>query len=62
VIRAWKTIFVGTSRRTDEAGAEGLPFSALWLQRRPVKVRGALHLKSACSTSAATCRCSTARW
>ena len=24
VIRAWKTIFVGISRRTDEAGAEGL--------------------------------------
>ena len=51
VIRAWKTIFVGISRRTDEAGAEGLrtilqPYGYGVI---PVKVRGALHLKTACS-------------
>ena len=51
VIRAWKTIFVGISRRTDEAGAEGLrtilqPYGYGVVT---VKVRGALHLKTACS-------------
>ena len=51
VIRAWKTIFVGITKRTDEAGAEGLrtilePYGYGVV---PVKVRGALHLKSACS-------------
>jgi dimethylargininase len=51
VIRAWKTIFVGITKRTDEAGADGLrtilePYGYGVV---PVKVRGALHLKSGCS-------------
>jgi dimethylargininase len=51
VIRAWKTLFVGLSRRTDQAGIDGLrtilePFGYNVVG---VKVRGALHLKSACS-------------
>jgi len=51
VIRAWKTIFVGISGRTDEAGAEGLRaiLQPYGYNVVPVKVRGALHLKTACS-------------
>ena len=51
VVRAWKTIFVGISRRTDEAGAEGLRaiLAPYGYGVVPVKVRGALHLKTACS-------------
>lgn len=51
VIRAWKTLFVGLSKRTDQAGVDGL--KAILEPRGynvvGVKVRGALHLKSACS-------------
>jgi dimethylargininase len=51
VIRAWKTLFVGITKRTDQAGADGLakilePFGYGVI---PIRVNGALHLKSACS-------------
>ena len=51
VMRAGRTLFVGTSGRTNTAGVEQLaealrPFS---YEVKPVEVRGCLHLKSACS-------------
>jgi dimethylargininase len=51
VVRAGRTLFVGTSGRTNAAGVEQLasalrPFG---YAVKPVEVRGCLHLKSACT-------------
>jgi dimethylargininase len=51
VVRAGRTLFVGTSGRTNAAGVEQLaealdPFD---YEVKPVEVRGCLHLKSACT-------------
>jgi len=50
VLRVGKTLFVGLSGRTNQAGAEQLAAAVepLGYRVRPVEVRGCLHLKSAC--------------
>lgn len=49
VLRIGKTLFVGESSRTEEAGVEELRklTTDLGYEVRPVKVRGSLHLKTA---------------
>ena len=51
VLRVGRTLFVGLSRRTNQAGIDGLrdiltPFDYKVV---PVAIRGCLHLKTACS-------------
>jgi dimethylargininase len=50
VMRIGRTLYVGVSHRTNRAGIEQLSaeLSPLGYSVAPVKVRGALHLKTAC--------------
>ena len=56
VLRAGRTLFVGRSRRTNEAGVEALRHLLEPLGYRVIalRVEGCLHLKTACSAAADT--------